>query len=217
MEAGNMDMLNFEKEKIELAVGEAENLCNIEFVPIVFKRSDFYSAAHFRLGVFLSMSSLVAHYYIWNLFELNEVIGFVLVPLFFLMVGYLLAYHPSFKRAFITKSEIQEEVNQRALEVFFKTGLHATEKRNTVMILLSLLERRIEIIVDSKVSQILTRDKLSTIIAQMSILLKEQKLTEAFILAISECVHALKSEFPPEDRESNVMSNEIKSEEECKE
>lgn len=60
------------------------------------------------------------------------------------LLGYLLAFGRKWKRFFITKREMKEEVYQKAIESFREYGLH--KESNTILLFASLLERRVEII-----------------------------------------------------------------------
>jgi putative membrane protein len=112
-----MKITNIDKEKIKLAIKEVELKTSGEIVPVILSQSDFYPAAHFRLALIIGIfSSLICYY----TYDFDDPILLIWSQVLGLIVGYLLAYLPFLKRIFTTQKEINEEVYQRSLEIFYE-------------------------------------------------------------------------------------------------
>lgn len=178
-----------EVKKIEALITSCEQKTDAEFVPVVVKQSDLYPAAHFRLALFLGLLIPIGLYYLpWTFYD---PIWYLYVQLPALIAGYLLAYHRKLKRIFSTRFEMTEEVRQRAQEFFLTNGLHATSKRSAILIFVSLLERRIEIIVDTNVINALSVGERKTLLRDKIKFFQKEMKTLPLHQALEDLISSL--------------------------
>ncbi len=195
--------------KIEDAIQNAEALTSAEIIPIVLAQSDFYPAAHFRLAILCALSlNPIIHYIPW---EWEEPTWYLWVQVPALIFGYFLGFRPSFKKLFSTSSEIKEEVHQKALELFHRHKVHTTKNRNGVLILVSLLERRVEIIPDHGIIQNIESNKIQQIIKRMTRTIKREGVESGLIFGIQALGELFQEKFPiqSETDRPNELSNSL--------
>jgi len=202
-----MILSNEEKMKIEMAVRSVENTTSGEVVPVFLKQSDSYPAAHARLGISMALIVPIVFYYLgftasnplWPLF--------IQVPAFIL--GYSLAYYPKFKKLFTLKEEIDEEVHQRALQVFYENKLTNTKDRTGILVMVSLLEHRVEIIADVGINQKVEKDTWKKLLVPFISQIKKGKVADGMVDIIITCGELLAQYFPKKDDDENELSNKV--------
>ncbi len=196
-------------KKIEDAVSKAEELNKLEIIPMILKQSDFYPAAHFRCALLFALATPMIIYQLPISIE-NPVI-YIWSQLPALFIGYLLPYKSKIKRFFSTRSELKEEVHQKAIESFFIHNIHQTKERTGILIFISLLEHKIEILTDIAVKEKFSKQELKKIIKSISYNLKKKNLIEAIVSGINECGELGRRYFPlnKEEENKNELSDKV--------
>lgn len=187
-----------EAKKIEEIIAKCEMETDAEFVPVIVKQSDLYPAAHFRLALFLGLLIPIGLYYLpWTFYD---PIWYLYAQVPALIAGYFLAYNKKLKRFFSTRFELTEEVRQRAQEYFLTNGLTSTTKRSAVLIFISLLEKRIEIIADMNVIKALSTGEQKTLFKEKIKIFQKSVKDKSLDLALEELIlgltQSLKAHFP---------------------
>lgn len=196
-----------EIQKIEEKIKEIESHTSGEIVPVILRQSDFYPAAHFRAALFAGiLSALIFSYYKEGSYD----------PLWILwaqfsgmIIGYLSAYNSFFKRVFTKKAEIEEEVHQKALQVFFENDLHSTKDRTGILIMVSLLERKIEILADKGINEKVEKETWANFLKTFPKNAQKGQFVNAFIEVIENCGVVLSKNFPIQENDTNELSNKL--------
>lgn len=196
-----------EKENIKNAIAEAEKTTSGEIVPMLIQKSDFYPASHFRAALLLGLLIPMIMYYIP--YDFDDPIWYLWAQLPAILIGYLLAYHPRVKKFFSTKAEISEEVRQKAIESFFYNNLHHTKERTGILIMISMLERRVEILADSGINMKVEKNTWNKVVKNLTKSIKSGSLANGFIESINECGNILTEHFPAEKENVDELSNEV--------
>lgn len=193
------------REAIEQAVKQAEHGHHGEIFPLILKQSDFYPASHFRSALLWALAVPMGMYY--SPFEFSDPIWYLWAQIPALLFGYCLAYFSSVKRFFSTRSEIEEEVAQKAVESFIEYGLHQTKNKTGVMIIVSLLEHRVRILADSAYDEIMKEDDWKALTKNLATEIKKNNLSQGMIETIEEVGRIMLRHFPL--KEGEVQQNEI--------
>lgn len=204
-----MKITNADKEKITNIIKEAELKTSGEFVPVILNNSDHYPAAHYRLALIISGALSIGTYYF---LDLTDPIILLWASLAGLLTGYLLAFIPFIKKIFITKEEINEETYQRALQAYFELGVTHTKRRTGVMIFLSLLEKRVFILADAGINEVVAKDYWNDQIAVLTNSLKQGDVVIGMEKVIEQIGEKLKENFPITDDNKNEISNTLVTE-----
>jgi len=159
-----IEITQAERDKVSQAVLEAEKHTTGEIVPMIVTQSDDYSGARWRLAVTGALfSGFLAYFFlgdcdpVWILYA--QIPG--------LYIGYALGNFGAILRPFMLQAKIDEEVNQRALQAFYEHNLHTTKDHTAILIMVSLLERRVEILADAGINAKVSKETWQGIVSDM--------------------------------------------------
>lgn len=198
---------NIDKQRIESSIKMVEEQTNGEVVPIVFKKSDNYPGSHLRSAILFGMLFPIALYLVPIDFGRPEF--YVYTQILGLAFGYLIAFRPSIKRLFCTFGEMKEEVYQRSVQAFMENGLHLTKENNGVLVAISLMERKIEILADKGINEKVAKGTWKDITKVIAKDLKRGSLNDALVDAIQEVGKHLKEHFPKTECDTDELSNQL--------
>jgi len=201
-----MKLSDKDKLFIKEAIENAESKTSGEIVPVLLSQSDFYPAAHFRLALIIGMLFSFLCYYSYD-FDDPIILLWIQIP--GMIIGYLLAYLSPIKRLFTTNSEMQEEVYQRALEIFHNHRVSMTKDRTGIMIYISLLEKKVEVLADCGINEKVEKDYWNKLVTNLLLKIKDGKTVEGITNAINECGHSLQDSFPIQEGDTNEISDEL--------
>ena len=120
----------------------------------------------------------------------------------------LAIFAPPFARLFLRQTRIDTEVRQYAESMFLRRSLFATSRRTAILILISLFERRIEIVADEGCHQRVKPADWQEVIARMTPHLRERKPGDALRDALTAVDALLQSRgFTRGDGPLDALSN----------
>jgi putative membrane protein len=186
------------------AVSAAERGTSGEIVPVVLHASDRYPGARWRCAI--AFSGLCAFTLVLAM-PLLHPIWYLWIQVPALAIGYALGSISWVQRKFLATVEMDEETHQRALEAFHLHGLHATRDRTGVLILVSMLERRVQILADSGINAKVAPSAWSGIVDRLTARIRGGELCEGLTHAIAECGELLAREFPSAPGDRNELPN----------
>lgn len=207
MESASSFFSKEEQQKIEAAVKTAEATTSGEIVPMVVDASYEYPRAELYGGGFLAMA--VAGLVSW-LFGEESIWWFL--PVFFgsfLVFQQLIRRTPGLKRLLISPEELSEEVREKALVSFLEQELHQTRDRTGILILISLFERRVQVLADSGINGKVPENTWDELVRLMTAGLKSGDSCAALCQAIQRCGELLATHFPIKADDSNELPNLI--------
>lgn len=142
-----------ERERIKQTVQQAERGTKGEIVPMIVPASARYREAGHRTGLILALLTLallltVEVYWLpWGWHAGNA--GWLLLAVVASYgVGQWLGAVPSVIRLVTSRERMAQKVRLRAEQAFYRHGLHKTKGRTGILILVSLLERRVHVLAD---------------------------------------------------------------------
>ncbi len=193
-------------ERIRLAVADAESRTCGEIVPMIVNASDAYTNLHvagamtcaitaFVIGMILAPQSHPS----W--FLILEVLGYVF--------GSLLFRIDSFFRLFLSRHEMEAKVTDRAIRAFYEHDLYKTQASTGILILASLLERRVHILADSGIHEKVGTAKWVEAADILTRALKQKRAGDGFCEAIAVCGKLLATHFPVAGKNPNELSDQI--------
>lgn len=146
---------------VETRLKQFEAATGCELLIVITNASDPYPAAPWRFGVVSGfMLSLLFAYY----FEFHQVL---LWPVSFFLVTLLMTWIGHFdwaKKYALAEWEVARECREKAIELFHSLGTSKTTQKVTAMIMISVLERRIEVLVDEKLKSEITQAELDELV-----------------------------------------------------
>lgn len=201
-----MNLTQSDQDRISRAVLEAEKHTTGEIVPMIVAQSDDYPGARWRLAIVTALLFGFLAYYLLDDYDPAWILWAQIPGLY---MGYWLGSFGAILRPFLSGSKVDEEVYQRALQAFFSRNMHATEERTGILIMASLLERRVEILADTGINAKVSDDTWQGIVAAMIGNIKSGDITEGFCIAVRECGDILAKDFPGTHDNPDELSNKI--------
>lgn len=205
--------MNFKKKDIEqmsAAVKEAEKFTSGEIVPVFSPRSSDYSRVSYYLAVFgFCISSIILYFFhSWYpfLMEMSAVIALQVAGLF---LGHSLGKIPLLIRLLTKKSEFAKKVHERAMIEFFQLGLQETKHRTGVLIYVSFLERRVEILADKGIHEKLGQNYWDSEIKQIVSGIKAHDPGKSFSDSILRIGKKLQEHFPRGNDDKNELNDTV--------
>jgi putative membrane protein len=197
-----------EQERIHQAVIAAESKTSGEIVPMVVTSSARYTEIELFgviTGLFLGMLLGWLWHDPWESYRFN------LWPLIGATLGFLIARIPAVKRRLASKSRIAEAVNDRCMAAFTEHGLHYTRDHTGILILVSLLEHRVEVLADRGINEKVPPGTWNEIVNTITAGLKSGQACEAFCKAVERCGEILATHFPRQGDDRDELLNKLVS------
>lgn len=222
-----------EKERIREAINTAEKGTSGEIVIMVVDESDPYREAMSMGAVIFSalaslgivmISSIVIHLatgwsdgssglmsfrFVHAIFTLNLWLFIALAVLLYTPVHHLLAVFPKLKILFVPKHRRSEAVRDHAVRLFYEKGLHRTKHETGVLILISILERKVWILGDRGINEKISKQFWYDQSRALSQGIAESRRGEAACEVIERCGSELARHFPAGRHEVNELSDDV--------
>lgn len=225
-----------EKKKIETAIKEAESGTSGEIVAMVVERSDSYRDIDV-LGAMI-ISSLISLYPSELVFAHSEeflsriipslswsssipdgsrfftgLFAFILLTIILhVPFRWLISQLEQVKRHFIPVKRRDAEVKERTMRAFYDHNLDNTRDATGVLFLVSLLERRVQVLADHGIYRKITQEKLDSFASGIARGMKEGKGADALSSAIREAGKELSIHFPRKSDDTNELSDRVVTE-----
>lgn len=193
-----------EKERIANAIRQAEQKTSGELVAVIAQASDAYSYIPL---LWASLSALMLPGLLTLLgLETDQLMLIQFVV--FSVCAVLFRFTP-LKIKVIPKYVRQQRARRAAREQFFLQGLHETEKRNGILLYVSVAEHYVELIADKGINDVVVTDTWSTLVNEFVDKVKAGKVGEGYIGAIEQCGVILQTYFPAHEKDINELPNRL--------
>ena len=195
-----------EKQRISQAVVAAESKTAGEIVPMIVTSSARYTEIELFgliIGVFVGM--LVE----WFAGDPWGSGYFNLWPVIGALIGFLLSRIPAVKRILAPKARMGEAIHAMALASFTEQGLHYTREHTGILILVSLLEHRVEVLADRGINAKVAANTWQEIVGILTSGLRSRQECDAFCRAIERCGEILAAHFPRQPDDIDELPNRL--------
>jgi putative membrane protein len=126
------------------------------------------------------------------------------------LLGAFLGLWRPFQRLVLTPHQTAWRVHREALANFTASGLHETRDRTGVLVYISELERRVQILADSGIHGKAGEPYWKDLVTEIVTGIRRGKACEALIAAIGRMGEKLGEHFPPRPDDTNELSNEVR-------
>jgi putative membrane protein len=199
-----------EQERIRQAVVLAEQKTSGEIVPMIVNSSARYAEVEMA-GLFIGLIIGTLAAFVWN-DPWSAIHSQLLWPLAGAVVGYLICIIPAVKRRLIPRDRAESAVDLRSFAAFTAHGLHHTREHTGILILVSLLEHRVEVLADKGINEKVSPGTWDEIVQITTAGLKSAKPCDAFCNAIERCSEILAQHFPRSADDRNELANKLLTE-----
>ncbi|MCK4836666.1 MAG: TPM domain-containing protein [Candidatus Aminicenantes bacterium] len=208
-------------EKINNAVKKAERKTIGEISLAFIKESHDYAAQELMLGIifgflyfftaifFLNHIENVIQELFWDYSVIHLLLFYGLSTFLVIFIGYMLANIPFVNRLIVSKKLMKKKVNERAVRYFMESGVYNTRERTGILIFMSLLERRVELLADRGISKKISQRQWDSIIQHIITGIKTKQFIQNCIEAIASCGKILAEHFPARLDDINELGDDM--------
>lgn len=192
MATGKFILSEQDKARISEAVRAAEAHTSAEIVPMLVARSGLYRDAQHRTGLALALvvlTSLLMGEGFWASWRWQtvEAAWLLIAVLLSYAVGSWIGRVPSVIRAVTSSERLHRKVQLRAEQAFAQHSLSRTRQRTGVLLMVSLLERRVYVLPDSGIGPGITPAQWNDVVEAVIIKLGEHDIAGGFCAGIERC------------------------------
>jgi putative membrane protein len=180
------------RERIKQAVQQAERGTKGEIVPMIVPASARYRDAGHHCGLVLALLVLAVllaievYWLPWGWHAGNA--GWLLLAVVVAYgIGQGLGSVPAVIRLMTSRERMARKVRLRAEHAFYQHGLHKTEARTGILILVSLFERRVQVLADKGLDERVPPGTWDGLVNGIIEGIHAGRATEAICDAISNC------------------------------
>lgn len=185
-------LLQDDIKHVEDRLKQFETATGCELLLVVANSSDPYPAASWRFGVIAGfLFSLCFSYY----FEFHHSFFWPVAILIITLIMTWIGHFPWAKRLTLSDWEIDRECGEKAIEYFHTLGTSKVSHKVTAMIMVSVLEKRIIVLVDEKLKTEITQAELDELIENMKKHFKAGNMGLGFIQSIQSLESKILNDF----------------------
>jgi len=209
------------KKLIAAAVKKAESKTSGEIVTAFIKESYDYAVYEMSFAVIVSFIYFVVMMFLvsdvqtwlqgmfWD-YTQNYLVAFYGFSTFVVgAIFYFLANVAAIDRLIVPKKIMQQKVHDRALLHYMESGIYNTRDRTGILIFISLLEHRVELLADKGISTKIPLEQWQQIVEQILTGVKQGDFTDKLCKSIEECGSLLAEHFPIKADDTNELTNDI--------
>lgn len=181
-----------ERERIRRAVQQAESGTKSEIVPMIVPASALYREAGYRTGLILALLTLallltIEIYWLpWGWHAGNA--GWLLLAVVASYgLGQWIGRVPRVIRLVTSRERLAHKVSLRAEQAFYKHGLQNTKDRTGILILVSILERRVHVLADKGLNDRVPVGTWDGLVNGILDGIRTGQATDAICAAITKC------------------------------
>ncbi len=194
-------------EGVERAVREAEKRTSGEIVPMVVARSDEYTGVRALAAALLAFGSSV----VLLSLSFDPVLWLPPVQIAAFVAVYWLAARSWVLRRLLPPSVRAHSVDRAARLAFLEEGIIETRDRTGILIYVSLLEHRVEVLADRGIHERVPEGTWDGIVKTILEGIRRKEAEEGLIQAIRACGEILAAQFPPRHDDTDELANRLRT------
>jgi putative membrane protein len=187
-----MQFTDAEHEQIKQTVQQAERSTKGEIVPMIVSAAALYREAGYRTGLILALLTLAVLLTLemvwlpWGWYAGNA--GWLMLAVVVAYgIGQWLGTIPNIIRLVTSRERMAYKVKLRAEQAFYQHGLHNTKDRTGILILISLLERRVHVLADKGINERVPPGTWDSLVSGILDGIRTGNATDAICDAITKC------------------------------
>lgn len=178
-------------ERIRSAVKAAEARISGEIIPVIVSKSNHYSIAYYRSGMFCALSTflllVIFNRYVPDL-AIDDLLLIFLVVVLLGVLGSMIPYVSNdIRRLFISHSHMDHATRQRASSAFLEQEVFNTRHRTGIMIFVSLFENEVIVMGDRGISKVVEQKVWDNVVRNLNEHVRTGTLVEGLEIAIKTC------------------------------
>ncbi|MFH1982990.1 MAG: hypothetical protein ABIL58_14205 [Pseudomonadota bacterium] len=196
-----------DRRRIVSAVKDAEKRTSGEIVPIIASASYDYPMADVIGAAAIAMpAAIVLTEWFGGRFWIGGQNMWLFMGAFsvlFIAGHFIVRRWPWLKRWFVSRQEMDTEVEEAAVTRFYREGLHRTRDETGVLIFVSVFERRVWILADRGINDKVAKDHWAGPVKTIIEGIRQRRQGAAICEAVAAVGQILSAHFPikPDDRD----------------
>jgi putative membrane protein len=208
-------------KKLSEAVKRAESKTSGEIATAIVKESDNYALFELSFAIvvgiiyfstllfFLSPIEETIKGMFWD-YKISYLVSFTGFSTFLVIIlSYLFANIPIVDRVIIPEKIKKRNVRERAMRHFAESGVYETRERTGILIFISLLEQRVELIADKGINEKIEQKKWNDIVHNILDSIKNGNWVKGLSESIESCGELLAEHFPIQSDDKNEMNDDL--------
>ena len=187
-----MQFTDEEQARIKQAVQQAEQGTDGEIVPMIVPASALYREAGYRMGLILALLilaillTLEMYWLPWG-WHAGNAGWLMLAVVVAYSIGQWLGAAPNIIRLVTSRERMAFKVKLRTEQAFYQHGLHNTKNCTGILILVSLLERRVHVLADKGINDRVPPGTWDGLVSGILDGIRTGNTTDAICEAITKC------------------------------
>jgi len=205
-------MKRFDKEfedKLEQTIGAVEEKTSAEVVVAITPSSDAYVDTYFKGGIVLSFITLL--YLLYAPLYFSEIFVPIIIAVTFSLGALIVHFFPPIKALLISSKRKLHHVHREAYAYFLEKELTETMDRTALLVYISLLEKKCQLIPDKGVESAIPLGEWQELQSHFQQLFTGKKpLPQAIIETLSQMVAYFSEYLPPAKDNIDELSNRLR-------
>lgn len=198
-------------ELIENKIKDFESNTGCDLLIVVRKESDDYSGQAWMFSVFgsfiLTFVLIIISSYLELHLELKALYFWPFISLTLTLILFKLSNFMLIKSLLINDLDCEKKCLEKAIHSFYTLGVTQVTHKVTALIMLSVLEKKIVLLVDSKLKEKIDQNELNDLINQMKKNFKVRKFSQGLIETIEKLKSKILHDFG--GKVTNLSNNEL--------
>lgn len=208
-------------KKIGSAVKKAESKTSGEIATAMIKESYDYAIYELMFAMIIGLLYFVIMMFFagsieqwlqgkfWD-YSVNYLVMFYGFSTFIMItIFYFIGNISSIDRLIVPKKIRNQKVQERATSYFMESGIYNTKDRTGILIFISIMERRVELLADSGINEKISPEKWQNIVDNIIEGIKQKDITARLTESINECGDLLAKHFPIQADDKNELTDDI--------
>jgi putative membrane protein len=202
-----------DRKRIDAAVADAEKRTAGEIVCMIVSSSYHYAMANVLGATAFALPSalLTTHVvggWLW-IGTQNMWLFLGLFAVFFALLNWVIGRWPTLKRLFISQREIDEEVEEAAVNGFFRKGLYRTRDANGVLLFISVFEHKVWLLADKGIHDKVSPEEWNQLVGRVTQGIRQGHHADAVCNAIQDIGNLLQTHYPIKPDDTDELNNLI--------
>ncbi len=214
----SISLTDAQRDELKNLVARVEKTAGVEIVPFIVSSSDSYEVVHWRAAAIGALAFLLFAFACFFLYD-GWALGWLYTG-FGLAIGVVvaaasLALAPLFSkplfRILAGKTLLRRRTRARAERSFHAESVSATEGRTGILVFISLMERRIEIIPDLAIARAVQSSDWDVVIGQIRETVRSKGPHEGMKAGIAACGQVIEeSGFVGSGQSGNELRDDVR-------
>nr|WP_320113949.1 TPM domain-containing protein [uncultured Desulfuromonas sp.] len=207
MTSTSVSLSEAQQNKIRQAVAQAESTTSGEIVPLILPSAGEYQHVEIRFGALLSMALTL--FLLWWIPAAPLWGVAAVMAASYLLGGLVVRITPGLKRFLVGTETLNDTVSEKAFTLFIQQGLHYTRDATGILILVSLFEKRVEILADRGINEKVDQQQWQQAVDTIVEGLHQDTMVDSLCRAIESCGTLLAQHCPQREDDENELPDLI--------